>query len=269
METEKMRSLMIDHIDGILTGELRIYVENHINRNPDAKKEFDQLKELITAIDNNVDIEVPKSGKTDFLTMLEEQKNDTNKGKIPVQKKSKIGAPRSRSISISKNFYRIAAAVTLLVIGYFGGMMLHTNKKEMEALRMEMNETRELMMMSMMKESSASGRLKGVLASFEITDADDEILNVLIQTMNNDNNINVRIAAVEALGKFAANDRVRKALIESLGRQESPAVQLKLIALLVQLQEKRAVEPLQKIINNNEVIPAVKDEAQYGIFKLM
>ena len=60
METEKMRSLMIDHIDGILTGELRIYVENHINRNPDAKKEFDQLKELITAIDNNVDIEVPK-----------------------------------------------------------------------------------------------------------------------------------------------------------------------------------------------------------------
>ena len=47
---------MIDHIDGILTGELRIYVENHINRNPDAKKEFDQLKELITAIDNYVDI---------------------------------------------------------------------------------------------------------------------------------------------------------------------------------------------------------------------
>ena len=79
----------------------------------------------------------------------------------------------------------------------------------------------------------------------------------------------MRIAAVEALGKFAANDRVRKALIESLGRQESPAVQLKLIALLVQLQEKRAVEPLQKIINNNEVIPAVKDEAKYGIFKLM
>jgi len=87
--------------------------------------------------------------------------------------------------------------------------------------------------------------------------------------MNTDDNINVRVAAVEALGNFASNDRVRKALIESLGNQEFPAVQLKLITLMVQLQEKRAVEPLQNIINNNEVIPAVKDEAQYGIFKLM
>ncbi len=262
MDAEKMRSLMIDHIDGMLTGELGSYVENHISKNPEAKREYDQLKELITAIDKDEAIEVPGSGKADFSAMLEEKKKS-------VQQQSKTGHSRTLTFSISKNIYRIAAAVALLVLGYFGGRIINTNNKEMEALRLEMNETRELMMMSMMKESSASERMKGVLASYEIAEADDEILDVLIRTMNSDDNINVRVAAVEALGNFAANERVRKALIESLGNQKFPAVQLKLITLLVQLQEKRAVEPMQNIIHNNEVIPAVKDEAQYGIFKLM
>jgi len=87
--------------------------------------------------------------------------------------------------------------------------------------------------------------------------------------MNFDDNINVRVAAVEALGNFADDEKVKDALIQSLVVQEYPAVQLKLIMLMVRLEEKRAIDNLQEIIQNDEVISIVKDEAQFGIFKLM
>ena len=39
-------------------------------------------------------------------------------------------------------------------------------------------------------------------------------------------------------------------------------------SLLVEMKEKGAVRPLQKIIEGDDLIPAVKDEAQMGILVL-
>ena len=262
MDEDKMRGLMIDHIDGKLGQELSNYVENHINKNPDAKKEYDQMKSLLSVFEMEEELDVPGNGKADFLLMLEEQKM------APDQKSN--GDEKVISIfNTHKNVWRVAAAVLLLFVGYWGGSLIDGNSSEMEALRLEMQETKELVMLSMMKENSASARMKGVMASYEIKVADDEVLTVLIQTMNHDDNINVRVAAVEALGIFSDNEKARDALINSIVTQEYPAVQLKLIALMVQLEERRAVEPLQEIIRNDKVISVVKDEAQYGLFKLL
>lgn len=257
-----MRELMIDHIDGKLDGELSNYIENHIEKNPDAQKEYDQLKELLNVIKNEEEEAVPGKGLAEFLQMIDDQKTIL---------KSE-GSKEAKVISIfssSKTWSRIAAAVALIFVGYWGGSLINKNSSEVEALRLEMQQTKELVMISMMKDRPTSERMKGVLASYEIIEIDDEVLDALIQTMNTDDNINVRIAAVDALGKFSSNERVRDALIKSLVSQEYPAVQLKLINLMVELEEKRAVEHLQDIIHNEEVISTVKDEAQYGIFKLM
>ena len=258
-----MRGLMIDHIDGKLSGELSSYVVNHIKKNPDAKKEYDQLKSLLSVIEMEEELEVPVTGKEEFLHMLEKQK--AGEFNQEVAKDEKVVS----LISYYKTLWKVAAAVLLLLIGYWGGSLINGTSSELEALRIEMQQTKELVMLSLMKEKSASERIKGVMASYEFIEADDEVLDVLIQTMNYDDNINVRVAAVEALAKFADNDKARDALINSIVTQEYPAVQLKLISLMVQLGEKRAVEPLREIIHNDEVISVVKDEAQYGLFKLL
>ena len=59
-DKEKMRSLMIDHIDGNLTGELSKYVENHINKSEEARKEYEQLKEVMDIMkgENEIDPDV-------------------------------------------------------------------------------------------------------------------------------------------------------------------------------------------------------------------
>jgi HEAT repeat protein len=97
---------------------------------------------------------------------------------------------------------------------------------------------------------------------------DDEILKALIQTLNTDPNMNVRLVALEGLTKFYEEPIVKKALVESLAKQTDPTIQIALIQVLVQMKEKSAIKPFEQIIENNESLPAVKDEAQMGILVL-
>ena len=92
--------------------------------------------------------------------------------------------------------------------------------------------------------------------------------NALIQAMNEDQNTNVRIAALEALGKFHNQPHVRKALIASLRTQKDPLVQIALIRLMVEMKEKGITKNLKRISTDEETLPAVKDEAQAGILRL-
>jgi len=124
-------------------------------------------------------------------------------------------------------------------------------------------------MLSMLEnQQSASQRVMGATVAYELPKADDEIVNVLSKTLNEDSNTNVRLAALEALGKFYQQDHVRKILVTSLTTQKDPVVQIALIRLLVQMKEKQIVNELQKITHDGQVMKAVKDEAHSGILKL-
>ena len=68
-EQEKMRSLMMDHIDGNLTGELSKYVENHISKSEEASKEYEQLKQVMTLLKQEEELEPDPKGRDHFLEM--------------------------------------------------------------------------------------------------------------------------------------------------------------------------------------------------------
>jgi HEAT repeat protein len=107
-----------------------------------------------------------------------------------------------------------------------------------------------------------------VNVALSITRADDEVVNALVKTLNEDTNTNVRLAALDALSKFHHEPQVKKALLESLSTQNDPVVQIALIKLLVTIKEKSVVKDLQQIIEDDNTIKPVKDEAFTGIMKL-
>jgi HEAT repeat protein len=86
--------------------------------------------------------------------------------------------------------------------------------------------------------------------------------------MNEDPNSNVRLAAMDALGKFSNEATVRTALIQSLSTQKDPIVQIALIQLLVKMKEKGVVKQLEQMTKDASTMKAVKDEAYSGILKL-
>ncbi len=110
-------------------------------------------------------------------------------------------------------FYRVAAAVALLVVGGGIGFWISTqNDQQLEIAKIKKKmEATKLMMMSMIDNNqSASQRILGVNVALTIENADDEVVKALAKRMNEDPNTNVRLAALDALSKFHQEPQVRK-----------------------------------------------------------
>lgn len=164
---------------------------------------------------------------------------------------------------------RIAAGVTLILVG-FGGGILYTNR----GLQPANNDPKEVVTMKKMLrfeqngETSASERIQAVNLSAELNHADEDITQILINTMNFDDNVNVRLAACQALRRFENEPLVREGLIQSLSIQTDPNVQLTLIEILVTIKEKRAAEQMQRLAQNKEAMEVVRMKAEEGFTHL-
>jgi anti-sigma factor RsiW len=255
MEQQKLESLLIDYIDGKLNSVDKHYVEQELLKNPKSFKLYEELKEVIHILSRRLPEEPSMKLKSSFSAMLEEE--------IKISGKQKI-------IRLSPWWYRAAAAVTLLIVGVSLGFWISAyNQRQQEIARAKIEKEKTLQLVSMINNTESAGqRILGVKAAVANSDVNDEILLALIHTLDNDPNTNVRMAALEGLRRFYSEAMVRSALISSLKKQIDPVIQIQLIQVLVELKEKAAVKPLQEILKGNELLPAVKDEAQMGILVL-
>jgi anti-sigma factor RsiW len=267
MEKEKLESLLTDYIDGNLDEADRAIVEKELAQNEEAVKLHSQLKEVMSLMDNARAVEPSFSLRMNFEKTLREEisgaevRADTNLGRNEAGKQ----------VFFSPWALRIAAAVVLVMIGIVIGNKISENRRhdqELAAIKKELEDNKRMMMAMLENQQSASQRVMGATVAYEMKRPDDEIVNALVKAMDEDPSSNVRLTALEALGKFYAQGRVRSQLIKSLSTQRDPIVQIALIRLLVQMKEKEVVNQLEKITRDGTVIKAVKDEAHSGILKL-
>jgi hypothetical protein len=163
---------------------------------------------------------------------------------------------------------QLATALLLFVVGLGMGRWLPPRDRgtvEMAHLRDELRDMRQLVALSLLQQQSASERLKGVNWSYQIAQPDDRVVTALLETLNSDPNVNVRLGAVDALEQLAGHPGVRASLVQSLPRQESPIVQVALIDLLVELKERRSAEVLRKLVHDNRLHKAVRARAEIGL----
>jgi hypothetical protein len=163
---------------------------------------------------------------------------------------------------------KLAFASVMLIIGFLGGYLFFpspSSNKEVAELKDEVLQMKEMMMLSLLEKESATERLKAVSLTSEMSSVSDKVTNALLQTLNNDENINVRLEALEALKPFVRDSRIRSELVRSIGKQDSPLVQVALAELMVQLQEKSSVKELRKILENKNTPRDVKKQIEEGI----
>lgn len=162
---------------------------------------------------------------------------------------------------------KLALASITLLIGFIGGYVLQSpsQKTEVTALTQEVSDLKEMMMLSLLEKESATDRLKAVNLTQEMDGASTKVTRALLQTLNNDANVNVRLAALEALQPYANDNHVREELIRSIGKQESPLVQIALAELMAALQEKSSVKELQKVLDNTKTPKGVKNKIRQSI----
>jgi len=155
-------------------------------------------------------------------------------------------------VTVPGIFPRLALGVIILALGFTAGyfMQLPSQKTEIASLSKEVSDLKEMMMLSLLEKESASERLRGVSLTEEMDDASNRVTQALIHTLNNDANINVRLAALDALRPYTKDPHIREELVRSIGKQDSPLVQVALSELMEALQEKASIKELQKILQD-------------------
>lgn len=271
MEKEKLENLLIDYIDGNLNEADKTIVENELKENQEAITLHDQLKQVMGLLDNARHVEPSFSLRAKFEKSLSEEIQSTEKSSA--KGKSAFGKPSADNQVFMKPWIlRAAAGIILVIVGIVIGDKISTQRQQDRAIaefQKQLEEQKQIMMAMLDNQQSASKRVMGATVAYEMTQApDDEIINALVKAMDEDPNTNVRLTALEALGKFYQQGDVRAKLIKSLSTQKDPVVQIALIRLLVQMKEKEVVNQLEKITRDDTTIKAVKDEAHSGILKL-
>jgi hypothetical protein len=114
---------------------------------------------------------------------------------------------------------------------------------------------------------SASDRYAAVSEIMEMKKIDRDIIDVLVKTMNNDPNSNVRLAAMESLGKYYREPYVKKQLVQSMSIQKDPVIQIALIEMLSKFRNTSIAKELKKIAEDGNTTKPVKDQAYSSLLK--
>lgn len=267
MNCEEVESLLNDYLDNKLDAEQVKGIENHIEKCERCLDVMRDTQEIFNKIDSREEENPDESLKINFYHMLH---NEIRRSEM----RSYEHVPQT-DLRFRKRMYSYAAAIAVLITFTLSVaiiFMARTGSRqnaEMAQLRSEVNELRKSAMLTMMKDESSTSRIQAVAFAKEMTSPDEDIITILIKTLNTDKNVNVRMSAAYALTNFTDQPNVRESLVSSLSQQDDPIVQVTLINILAGLREKKAFVPVQKIIDDQNTLKEVKSVAQNSLRYLL
>lgn len=261
MNCNDVSSKMVEYLDNQLPGEEVKLIEKHLES---CERCMDEVRDIQTVLIkvSEVKTENPdESLRSNFYSMLQVE--------IDKQKSQNL-QKHTRMFSLT----RIAAGLALIIAGAFMGMIINpllknkNQSSELVQLKSEIQSLKEVMMLNMLDQDSPSERIKAVNYAEELS-ANDQVVQALVKTLNNDKNVNVRMAAAYSLSKLSARKEVLDSLVKSLEIQTDPIIQVVLMDILVQNGETRALTPIQNIISNENTLKEVKEIAKKNMQVLL
>jgi HEAT repeat protein len=128
--------------------------------------------------------------------------------------------------------------------------------------------TKELVALSLLRQQSASERLRGVDYSTRMPTMEPDVLSALMQAVNHDPSVNVRLAAIDALTRVSGNPRVRQSMVQALTQQDSPMVQAALIDYVVDARDPAAMGTIRQLTTRPDLNPSVRQRADQAVKEL-
>lgn len=170
---------------------------------------------------------------------------------------------------------RLAYSLALLVVGLVAGYGLKGTPEAPAVANVSPQRSagsattpetvRQVQVLELMANPSAVQRLRAVTYAEEIAPTNERVVGALLSTLNQDPNVNVRLASLEVLAGLTQDPTVRQGLVRSLTLQESPLVQSALADVMVQLQERRSVRPMRKLLQQDNLNEQVKEKIEQSI----
>jgi hypothetical protein len=272
MECQNYREQFSQLLSDTLNQTDRRKVEAHLATCADCRREFEEVQKLWNLMG---EVHVPEPSeklRSEFNTALSEYKEKMVVKSNPLE----VLISRLRESWELQFRPRVVYGILFIAVGLIAGYMLHrpgetalSYNKQIDSLSSQVSEMRQLMMLSLLQNPSASQRIRAVSYTDEISNADNKVIDALFTTLNEDPNVNVRLATLDALAKYSDKPEVRAGLVRSISLQESPLMQTAIADLMVKLREKSSVPSLQELLKKKDLNKMVKINLQKNINKLI
>ncbi|NAY92753.1 HEAT repeat domain-containing protein [Muricauda sp. JGD-17] len=261
MNKENFEIQVMEYLSGDMPEKNRAQFEKLLAKNENLSKEFEGLMNIWSKVEN---LDAPKpTAKMDesfFDALVQEVDKKTKKSFWILLQEMVFSAFKPQ---LAYGFLLVGVG---LVIGYFfsPGEMPDENQKIVQVDE-PLEEVRQRLVLTLLEQPSANQRLQGVGEANKIAQVDSIVVKALLQTLNNDPNVNVRLAAIESLTNYLDNPTVRQGLVQSIAHQESPILQVTLANLMVALQEKASIAPFRQLLQEKTLDTTVKKKIENSI----
>ena len=266
MKCEKIAELLPDYMQDGLKGEQKTVVERHLENCAECSEVAGLWKKLAL-----IPEEQPSpAGRARFDAMLQAYQAGRGEEMMPRRAENKASI-WSVFQWLRSPVGAVAWSIALVALGTYLGLQLgngKSNAQDLASMHTELTNMRQMVALSMLQQQSASQRLEGVTWTRREEHLDPQVLSALMHTLRYDPSVDVRLAALDALSRHAAQPQVKKTVVDALQEQQSPLVQVAVIDQLVDWRDADAAPRLEKLRQLPNLNPTVRQRADWAISKL-
>ena len=178
MDCKTVSNYIVDYIDGELDKSTFLEIEKHLKECTACNKEYNQTHEVFLSIEN-MPLKKPNPQlKASFEQLLAKEKAMLG---------TKNQTIKTFRLTNYKILWQVAAAILLLVSGYLAGYnssVNSSNNNQVLTMQNDIAEMKQQMQaISLLKNESASQRIKAVNYTEEIQKPSNETIEALINTL--------------------------------------------------------------------------------------
>lgn len=271
MRCEEVGPLLADLVVGALTADERAALDAHLVSCPACQSEALDVEGMWQRLGDVPEPHVPSARMRErFAAALASERVPT-----PLR-------PASRDVTrrtwgpppgwTTRPLARVALAASLfiggLLVGRLAGGLPRASappSTELAEMRTELRDMRQMLTLSLLQQQSATERLRGVSATAQIDRPDSEVVTALLDTLLRDPNMNVRLAAIDALRRFSDRAEVRSGSRLAVHDRTAPLLQVAAIDFLVETHDPEAPALFRQLVADTSVDQAVRERAQWGL----
>ncbi len=283
---KKVEELFADYLEGkVKEPEMEIF----LSENPFYRQEFEELKQLFHELPVEGEISVSAAADSSFYSFLEKKSKPRFSLEWGFMKYAAglaiiVGAyflgsrkPDPEVVTIEKPVYITQKVVdTVFAVPaskpnekQHGRTSKDLNvKQEIEEIKKginQINEVQSRMIIAMLRQESASARLEAINNTYDMDLAGPQLLNALASTLEADPSINVRLAALDAMGRFELPKDIRESMVYTLAEERDASLQLALVNKLIKMREQKALPVFEALAGNPNTREQIRNQAEFGI----
>lgn len=260
----------------LLSGEadqaLHAEIEKHLAGCAECSMEFEAARKIWELMGELPQPEPAEAMRSTFDAMMANYKEELIARRNPITEWYNM----IREYWALKAKPRLAFSILLVFSGLLIGYLLHkpgqssiAYSRQIDSLSSQVSDMKQVMMLSLLQDPSASQRIRAVSYTGDLGSVNQKVVDALLTTLNEDPNVNVRLATLEALVKLSGDPIVRQGLVRSITLQDSPIMQSAIADIMVKLQEKSSVKSLQNLLAKKDLNKMVKVKIETSIQKLI